>query len=142
MSRVILAVARLVVGFSLLTAAFGIPWNFANLTDSQTIQLLLECVDACHCRYNSTLGHDNELVIQPFERRELNLTRGSPDVQLYYCAFTVANRFWVVLASNSEYEEDIPGSTQLGSWDYNYLISHMPLLCSEAERPLEGNIGW
>ncbi|KAK9364590.1 hypothetical protein V1509DRAFT_635889 [Lipomyces kononenkoae] len=121
----------------LVGRASCIPGNFNNLTESQTIAAMLECIDACQLDYNYTIGYNNELILQPFTRREFNLSRGSPDVQLYFCAFTVANKFWVVLASNTEPEDELEGSMQIGSWSYDALVSNMPLLRSSAERPLE-----
>ncbi|KAK9235572.1 hypothetical protein V1525DRAFT_259103 [Lipomyces kononenkoae] len=111
--------------------------NFNNLTESQTIAAMLQCIDACQLPYNYTIGCNNELILQPFTRRGLNLSRGSPDMQLYFCAFTVADKFWVVLAGNAEPDDELEGSTQIGSWSYDALVSNMPLLRSSAVRPLE-----
>ncbi|KAK9237623.1 hypothetical protein V1525DRAFT_403302 [Lipomyces kononenkoae] len=122
----------------LIGSASCIPGNFNNLTESQTIATMLECIDACQLPYNYTIGYNNEIILQPFTRRGFNLSRGSPDMQLYFCAFTVANKFWVVLAGNGgEPDDELEGSTQIGSWSYDALVSNMPLLRSMAERPLE-----
>ncbi|KAK9369734.1 hypothetical protein V1509DRAFT_432501 [Lipomyces kononenkoae] len=119
----------MVIGLS-VTASAALP-NFSNLTDIQALYYMLECTEACDGKYNYTMHQNRELVIQPYEIRELNYSRGSSDLQLSFCTDVVGNRFAIVTSSNTEYEEDLVGSRPFDLSSYSQLVNNMPLLKSD-----------
>ncbi|KAJ8103436.1 hypothetical protein POJ06DRAFT_975 [Lipomyces tetrasporus] len=106
--------------------AYAVVGNYNNLTNSQALYAMLECIESCDGRYNYTLSSNYELIVQPYEIRELNYSRGSTDVQLSYCTDVVGSRFWVITSSNLEYEEDLQDSQLLDTTAYEHLSSNMP----------------
>ncbi|KAK9365598.1 hypothetical protein V1509DRAFT_373957 [Lipomyces kononenkoae] len=102
-----------------------------NLTDPEALEQLISCIEACGARYNYTIGAHRELIMQPYEIRPYNSSRGSPGTRLAYCTDHVGSRFFIITASNTIDEDDLHDSKELNMNEYLYLSEHMPLLQRE-----------
>ncbi|KAK9483819.1 hypothetical protein V1527DRAFT_242992 [Lipomyces starkeyi] len=117
----------LIILATLISVCFGAS-NSTNLTDSQALFNFLECVEACSKSYNYTLQQSGELIGQPAQIRELDFSLNGTDFQLSYCINTIGARFWIVISSNTMYEDDLQGRMPLDRSAYNTLSMRELLL--------------
>ncbi|KAK9368193.1 hypothetical protein V1509DRAFT_624530 [Lipomyces kononenkoae] len=102
----------------MLAMIIGVILGFAKatnitMTENQAIDKSVDCLLSCDQRYNYTIGYNNQLIIQPYEKRGIRINAGEIDRKAFLCIYTFGFIYDIAMSNNGLDEEDLRGSVMV-----------------------------